>query len=137
MRDYRFEDLSEGLTESFDLVVTQEQMDMFLRLSGDSNPLHCDRKYAVSHNFKDRVVYGLLTASFYSTLIGVYLPGRRCLLQGIEIAFQKPVYVGERLTISGTVKYVNEAFRQIEILGTIANQLGERVSKAKIKVGVL
>ena len=79
----------------------------------------------------------MLTSSFYSTLVGVYLPGKSCLLQGIDIQFSKPVYVGDNLTISGEVVYINEAFRQIEIKGKIVNQHNQKVSKATIKVGIV
>jgi acyl dehydratase len=87
--------------------------------------------------YPGRVVYGLLTSSFYSTLVGVYLPGKYCLLQGLDIQFSKPVYIGEHLAISGKVTYINEAYRQIEIKANITNQNNVKISRAKIKVGVL
>ena len=85
----------------------------------------------------NRVVYGLLTSSFYSTLVGVHLPGKHCILQGIDIQFSKPVYIGDTLKISGKVSYINEAYKQIEIRAFITNQNNEKVSKATIKTGVL
>ena len=101
------------------------------------NPLHTDSEYAKSKGFVDRVVYGMLTSSFYSTLVGVYLPGEYCILQGIEIQFSKPVYVDDTLKISGKVSYINEAYKQIEIKAVVTNQAGKKVSKATIKVGVM
>ena len=85
----------------------------------------------------NRVVYGLLTSSFYSTLVGVHLPGKHCILQGIDIQFSKPVYIDDILKISGKVSYINEAYKQIEVKAVITNQENKKVSKATIKVGVM
>jgi 3-hydroxybutyryl-CoA dehydratase len=82
------------------------------------------------------VVYGLLTASFFSTLAGVHLPGATCLLHGVSATFHHPVYVGDRLTVTGAVAYRNEAFHQAELTCHITNQKGVKVSTARLKVGV-
>jgi len=136
MNSYTFDQLFEGLEESFSVDVTKEQMDMFLAISGDTNPLHTNAEHAKSKGFKDCVVYGLLTSTFYSTLAGVHLPGRHCLLQGIDIKFVKPVFAGDILTVSGKVSYLNEAFKVAEIKAVIRNQNNVKVSSAKINVGV-
>ena len=112
-------------------------MDKFLDISNDINPLHVDSNYAKKKGFPNRGVYGLLTSSFYSTLVGVYLPGKYCILQGIDIQFSKPVYIGDALKISAKVSYINEAYKQIEIKAFITNQNNEKVSKATIYTGVL
>jgi 3-hydroxybutyryl-CoA dehydratase len=78
-----------------------------------------------------------LTSTLYSTLVGVHLPGKYCILQGINIQYSKPVYVGDQLIISGKVHYINEAYKQIEIKAMIINQYDEKVSKATIKAGVI
>jgi len=137
MNEYRFSDIKVGLTEAFNVKITASMMDKFLEISNDTNPLHIDENYAKDQGFTDRVVYGLLTSSFYSTLVGVYLPGKYCILQGIDIQFSKPVYIDDELKISGKVSYINEAYKQIEIKATIIIQESKKVSKATIKVGVM
>jgi len=137
MNHYTFEQSVVGLEADFSVVLTQDMMDAFLAISGDCNPLHLDEKYARSHGMPSRVVYGLLTSSFYSTLAGVYLPGERCLLHGIEISFNRPTYVGDKLHIDGRIAERNETFRQVQIQSRIRNQDGKTVSKAKIKAGFL
>lgn len=137
MNSFTLDDISVGLTQSFDTSVATDMLDKFLEISGDINPLHVDRDYALSKGFKDKVVYGLLTSAFYSTLAGVYLPGKYCILQGLDISFSKPVFVGDTLTVTGTVSYVNEAYKQLEIKASITNQNGAKVSKAKIKAGLI
>jgi 3-hydroxybutyryl-CoA dehydratase len=137
MNNYKFVDIHVGLEESFSVRVKSEKLDKFLKISGDINPLHTDTEYSKSKGFSDRVVYGMLTSSFFSTLVGVYLPGKYCILQGIDIQFSKPVYIDDILTITGKVSYINEAYKQIEIKAIIINQDNEKVSKATIKVGVM
>jgi 3-hydroxybutyryl-CoA dehydratase len=137
MNNYSFSDIYVGLEESFITTISSDMLDKFLSLSADCNPLHTDKEYAVSKGFEDKVVYGMLTASFLSTLAGVYLPGRYCLLQGVDVQFSKPVFVGDSLNIHGKVSYINEAYKQIEIKATITNQHNKKVAKALIKTGIM
>ena len=137
MNEYKLSNIKIGLEESFSVVIDSSKLDKFLDISNDLNPLHVDNAYAKEKGFDGRVVYGLLTASFYSTLVGVHLPGKYCILQSIDTQFLKPVYIGETLTIAGKISYINEAFKQIEIQATIVNQNGQKVSKATIKTGLI
>jgi len=137
MNSYKFVDINVGLEESFSVRVNSEKLDKFLKISGDINPLHTDAEYSKSKGFSDRVVYGMLTSSFFSTLVGVYLPGKYCILQGVDIQFSRPAYIDDILTITGKVSYINEAYKQLEIKAVIINQDNKKVSKATIKVGVM
>jgi len=137
MNHYGWQELELGLKHEFKAKITEEMMQYFLAVTGDSNPLHLDSTYAEKRGFPNKVVYGLLTASFYSTLVGVHLPGQNSLLHGIDIAFMKPVFVGDELTIVGEVTYLNEAYKQAHMSAHITSQQGQVVSKARIKVGVL
>ena len=137
MNSYKFVDINVGLEESFSVRVNSEKLDKFLKISGDINPLHTDAEYSRSKGFSDRVVYGMLTSSFFSTLVGVYLPGKYCILQGVDIQFSKPVYIDDVLTITGKVSYINEAYKQLEIKAVIINQDNIKVSKSTIRVGVI
>lgn len=136
MNEYKFSDLKIGLEESFHVTLDSSKVDKFLDISGDINPLHVNCDYAKTKGFDARVVHGMLTSSFYSTLIGVYLPGKYSVLQGADIQFTKPVYIDDTLTIIGKISYINDAYKQIEIKATILNQDNIKVSKATIKVGV-
>lgn len=136
MQQYTLAQLQPGLSHSFQASISEAMLAAFRDLSGDHNTLHVDRAFAQERGFQDRVVYGMLTASFYSTLVGMYLPGKHALLQGVDAAFLAPVFVGDTLTIAGEVVAVNEAVAQIEIKATITNQHGKKVSRAKIRAGV-
>ena len=137
MNIYKFDDINVGLEESFRVKVDSKKLDKFFEISGDLNPLHSNAEYSKSKGFSGRVVYGMLTSSFFSTLVGVYLPGKYCILQGIDIQFSNPVYIDDILTITGKVSYINEAYKQLEIKAVIINQDNNKISKATIKVGVM
>jgi len=137
MNNYKFSDIYIGLEQSFNKKITSDMMNKFLEISDDINPLHLDTGYARKAGFPDRIVYGLLSSSFYSTLVGVYLPGKYCILQGIDIHFLKPIFINDDLTIAGKVNYINEAYKQIEIKAFMLNQKKIKVSRATIKVGVM
>jgi 3-hydroxybutyryl-CoA dehydratase len=136
MNAYSWDELTVGLSHCFDAIVTEQMMSGFLAQTGDINPLHVDAEYARSRGFDSVVVYGLLASSFYSTLVGVYLPGRDALLHGLNLSFQKPVYVGVPLQVFGQISVLSEAYRRIEIAASISSN-GEQLSKAKILVGLL
>jgi len=137
MNKYLFSDIKIGLNHSFEARVSSEEMDKFLDISGDNNPMHIDSTYAKSKGMKDRVVYGMLSSSFYSTLVGVYLPGKFALLHSIDLQFLKPVFIGDVLTVYGEVSRINETFRQIEVKAYMLNQNMIKISRAKIKTGLI
>lgn len=137
MNHYRYEDLSIGMEESFSVTITEDMTDAFHWLSGDPNPLHTDEKFAQTHGFRERVVYGMLTASMLSTLGGGYLPGKYCLIQSIETKFLRPVFIGDTIEIRGTVNELHDSVRQVVLKVEMLNQRGEKVLRGTMKVGVL
>ncbi len=144
MNEYRFEEIiskeenaADPTRAEFTVTVTDEMMAGFLGITGDVNPLHNDSCYAKEKGFQDRVVYGMLVSSFYSTLAGVYLPGKYCILHSVESSFRFPVFVGDTLTVSGFVKIKHETTRTMEISAQIVNQDGKKVGKAKILAGCI
>lgn len=133
---YYFKELCVGMEESFLVTITQDMQDKFCEISGDVNPLHIDRQYAVKEGFRDCIVYGMCTASFYSTLVGVYLPGERCLFHESSVRWIKPVYVGDTLTVKGKIVEMDARFHRIKVKAAIYNQNREKVSAANLMIGV-
>lgn len=136
MNHYRLADLTPGVTESFTITITEEMMAQFYAITGDNSPIHMDADYAAGRGYPGRVVYGMLGASFLSTLAGVYLPGEHCLLHGVDLKFAKPIFIGDTLTVTGVVDEVNDTFREITIKASIVNQGGKKVTRAVIRAGV-
>ena len=136
MNHYTLEQLQPGMTEEFTVTVTEEMMAHFCSITGDVSPIHMDADYAAGRGYPGRVVYGMLGASFFSTLAGVYLPGEHCLLHSVEAKFAKPVFIGDTLTVRGEVSEVNPVFGEITIRASLINQEGKKVTRGLIKAGV-
>ena len=136
MNHYTLSELAVGQTESFTVTVTQEMMEDFYRLTGDDSPIHRSEEYAAGRGYPGRVVYGMLGASFFSTLAGVYLPGEHCLLHGVEAKFARPVFIGDTLTVKGTVTEVNDTFKEITVKAEIFNQEGKKVTRGLDRAGL-
>lgn len=137
INEYTYDEIEIGHEESFQVKITETMMEQFLQITGDSNPLHRDAEYAVTRKYADKVVYGMLTASFFSTLAGVYLPGKYSLIHSVESKFLRPVYVGDELTVSGTVKEKEDAYRMLILNLLIKNQKGEKVVKGSMQIKML
>ncbi len=134
MNEYVFAELEVGKKESFCVQIKEDMEDMFRELTGDINPLH---RY---DDFARKIGggrFGMLTASFYSTLAGVYLPGRNSLIHSLEVKFLHPVYAGDQLTVMGEVVDRQEELGLILVKASITNQKGQKVSKATIKILVM
>ena len=138
MNKYKFENIKIGMEEEFKVSITDEMIKEFCKITGDINPLHNDIEYAKSKGYNEKVVYGLLTSSFLSTLAGVYLPGKYSLIHSVEILFKKPVFISDSpLTIRGTVIEINEIFKQFTIRFEIVNNKEQKVSRGTMKVGII
>ena len=136
MNKYTFDEISIGQKESFTVTVTEAERDKFRDITGDINPLHNDPEYAKSKGHEKCVAFGMLSASYLSTLAGVYLPGKYSLIQKTEVNFRKPVYVGDTLTIIGEVCDKSETFNVIDVKVEIRNQDGVKVVKGRMEIAV-
>ncbi len=138
MREYIYDEIIVGLTESFSVKITTEMEDAFRWITGDFNPLHKEDSYAkeISNGkYASHVTFGMLTASLYSTIAGMYLPGKYSLIHSLErVDFRKPVFAGDDLTVTGVVKEKQDVLKLIILDVTIKNQHNKVVSKACMKV---
>lgn len=136
MNNYTINDMYIGMKESFRVFVSDEDMSMFKEITGDNNPIHCSNEYAIANNHPKRITYGLLTASYLSTLAGVYLPGERSLIHSVEFKCKAPVYPGDELLVEGTVTDINTDFNFIIINCRVYNQDNVCVLRGKMQVGI-
>src|ERR1022692_3467354 len=102
-------DIFEGQSFCFDTTFPEKMIDAFAALTGDISPLHMDGNFAKQRGFNDRVVHGLLLGGLVSRLVGVYLPGRDCLLHSISMKYLAPVYANEIVRVNGTVEQISIA----------------------------
>jgi len=103
LNEYSFDELSIGQKEKFSMKITNSLLNEFAKISGDENPLHLDENYAKSTNFGRRVCHGMLLASFFSRLIGMYLPGKNALYFSQNLNFQNPCFIDDEIIIEGEI----------------------------------
>lgn len=123
---YSFEDLTIGLSESIEKTVTEQDVQAFAQVTGDTNPVHLDAGYAASTNFEKPIAHGMLTAGFISAVIGTKLPGPGCIYLEQSLKFRAPVYIGATVTTTVTVKDINERRRRA-VLETVCLVDGKKV----------
>ena len=128
MKTCRYDEIAIGHTDAFQATIGLDEMVLFEKLTGDRNPLHTQKK----------VCYGLLTSSFLSTLAGMYVPGERALIHGVDVEFPRPLVVSEdrTITVKGVVVEKSDAFKLLTIKVTITDDSGEKILRGKMKVGV-
>lgn len=141
MNAYSIDEIEVGQKAAFRRRITMEMEEDFRRISGDENPLHKDDLFAQkigNGRFRGHVTFGMLTASLYSTMAGMYLPGKYSLIHSFdELSFLKPVYAEDELTVEGEVIDKNEEMGLLRIKVIIRNQDKEIISRAKMKILVM
>jgi 3-hydroxybutyryl-CoA dehydratase len=93
--------------------LTDEMLDRFTELSGDTNSVHADADAARRAGHRGRVVHGMLLGSLVSSVLGVDLPGEGGLLQELSLSFRRPCHPGDEIEIR--VK-ATELFESVQVL---------------------
>jgi len=133
--DLNFDDIEIGGVYEFKKTFYKEDLDTFSLLSGDLNPLHLDEEYAGKTIFKKNVVFGMLSSSLFSALVGMYCPGKKALYLSQTLNFRKPLFLETEITVRGTVVEKNKNFKVIKIKTEILDQENIYVSgDAKVKI---
>lgn len=104
-------ELTVGDWAAFDVTLTAADVEAFAALTGDRSPIHMDADYAARAGLAHRIVHGMLAASFLSTMVGMFLPGRRAMLMAEKTDFVEPIAVGSTLTVTARVHQVSPAAR--------------------------
>lgn len=87
----------------------------FARLSGDTNPLHGDDRYAAQSEFGRTIVPLHLTSAPLSAIAGMMIPGEPALYLGHELRAIGPVRFGETVTYSACVSAHNHSHDVISL----------------------
>ena len=132
--EYSFDEIELGMQKRFKVDISKNMLDVFGRDTGDYNPLHMNEKYASSTSFKKRVCSGMFLSSFFSRLVGMYLPGKHALHISQSLNFVNPCFIGETITVEGKVIDKSPATKIIKLETTITNESGKRIIDGKAQV---
>jgi len=134
INEYSFYEMNIGLKKQFGEIVTESMVNDFAKLSGDYNPLHVNEEYARKTNFKKRVCHGMLLSSFFSRLIGMYLPGKHALLFSQSLNFINPCFINDKIIVEGEIIDKSEGTKMITINTNITNHEKKKIVYGKICV---
>ncbi len=105
--------------------ITKEDIETFMNLSGDRNPIHHDVEFAKRTFFKKPIAHGLISASLISAGL-TKLMGAGNLWLSQNLIFKYPVYVGD--TVTAHLKIVEiDSDKKCKIETIITNQKGKEV----------
>ena len=111
---YALEELVVGMTASYFHTLTDADVIDFADLTGDHNPLHLDEEFAKRTRFKGRIVHGMLTASFLSTVVAI-MPGPGTIYLSQSLAFHAPVRIGDTVEAHVTVAEINAPHKRVQL----------------------
>ena len=134
LSEYSFDEVKIGFKKNFEVIITEPMLTDFAKLSGDYNPLHMNEEYASSTSFKKQVCSGMFLATFFSRLIGMYLPGKHALYFSQSLNFVNPCFVGDKITIEGEVIDKSIATKIITLKTTIMNESSKRIIDGEARV---
>src|SRR5438552_16232794 len=133
----RIEDFEVGQHVSFTKTFTEDDMARFIEITGDVNPLHVDEEFARTTQFGRRVLQGMLTASIFSTMVGMLLPGSGAIYRSQTLRFLLPVYVGDTVPAHFLVRSLERPKHRLEIDAWLENESGPPVVQGTCEPGLL
>lgn len=132
-----FEQLQIGQTAEFSKTLGESDVYLFAGISGDFNPIHINQEHAKNSYFGSRLVHGMLTASFISTVLGTKLPGPNSIYRRQEIVFKAPVYIGDTVTARVEIIEKNANRRNIILKTVVVNQHKVTVLEGKAEIKLI
>lgn len=122
-----YDEIEPGATASCARTITEQDIHLFATVSGDANPTHLDANFARQARCKGVVAHSMLGAGLISSLLGNRLPGAGTVYLHQELDFGVPVHIGDRLTVTVTVKEKRAEGRTVLLDCRCLNQDGQMV----------
>ena len=118
-------------------LVTDELIRAFSELSGDFNTIHLDEEFAKTTRFGQRIAHGMLTGAFISAVLGFEFSERKIVYLSQTMHFTAPVFIGDTVTVTSTVKHIREDKGIVTMDIICTNQNGETLVTGESKVMIL
>lgn len=116
-----------GMTASVARTVVESDILKFAFATGDINPVHLDEEFARKTRFGKRIAHGMLSASFFSTVLGTRLPGPGTIYLKQSLEFCRPVFIGDTITATVTVTHVRRKTNRAWLKTVCTNDKGKAV----------
>ncbi|MBD1554222.1 MaoC family dehydratase [Pseudomonas typographi] len=121
-----YDALEVGQTASYSKTVEERDIQLFAAMSGDHNPVHLDAEYAAKTLFKERIAHGMFSGALISAAVACELPGPGTIYLGQQMTFEKPVKLGDTLTVRLEILEKLPKLK-VRVATRVFNQRGELV----------
>ncbi|MGV3524395.1 MAG: MaoC family dehydratase [Candidatus Sericytochromatia bacterium] len=118
------EPLTLGQRYTLPVRFSQADVEAFMAVTGDHNPLHWDADYAATTPFKRPIVHGMLSAAVFSRILGTLFPGEGTIYLGQSLKFQAPMYVDTDYLATLEITGVEARRHRAQIATTLATLEG-------------
>ena len=132
-----FNDLKIGQKAFLTKTITEKDLSNFITITGDTNPLHVDDSFARQTFFGQRIAHGMLSASLFSTLVGMHIPGIGAIYKSQSLEFLRPVFIGDTLSAWFEIVDIDRGKEEVIIKSWIENQDGVNVIEGRAVAGLL
>jgi acyl dehydratase len=105
---------------------SQEEVQRFAEVTGDTNPVHTDAAYAAKTLFRRPVMHGMLGASLLSKVFGTLFPGEGTIYLKQSLNFLKPMYPDKEYEAVLTVREIHRD-RNRAIVETLIRDMDGKV----------
>ena len=133
-QDIKYEDIQVGDTASLSKTITEHDVYSYAGVTGDFNPVHVNKEFAIRSMFKQRIAHGMISAGLISAVLGTELPGINTIYMNQQLNFLAPVFYGDTLTATVECKEKNDEKRRILFKTTVVNQDGRIVTNGEARV---
>ena len=120
-------ELKIGDSAQISKTITEADIELFARATGDFNPVHLDQAYAEKTLFKGRIAHGILSLGLISSVFGNILPGHGSIYLSQEVKFLAPVRIGDTITAKVEVIELLLEKNRAKFKTTCTNQNGQLV----------
>ena len=112
--------------------ITEADIVMFARVSGDFNPVHMCEDYAKKTFFSGRIAHGVIALGLLSAAMTKF-PGLTIFLSQ-SVRFLKPVRIGDTITATAEALETRKDKGIVTLKNTCVNQNGETVVEGEATI---
>lgn len=128
------DELVVGDTAEMIRVLAKSDIELFAVMSGDVNPAHLDAAYADGTQFHHVVAHGMWGGALISAVLGTRLPGPGTIYVDQSLHFQRPVAIGDTITVRVTVAKIDRDSGHVTLDCQCRNQHGKVVIAGQAEV---
>jgi 3-hydroxybutyryl-CoA dehydratase len=120
-------ELKIGDSAQISKTITESDIELFAKATGDFNPIHLDQAYAEKTVFKGRIAHGVFSLGLLSNIFGNLFPGPGTIYLSQEVKFLAPVRIGDTITARVEVIELIPEKNRAKFRTTCMNQDGKLV----------